>query len=787
MGVVYEAEDLNLGRRVALKFLPDDLASNPEALERFQREARAASALNHPHICTIHDLGRHGERPFLVMELLEGQTLKRLLEGSRPSHEEVIDIGIQIADALDAAHAKGIVHRDVKPANLFVTERGDVKVLDFGLAKLRFGTDEADSEMPTARAEESLTSVGSTIGTVAYMSPEQARAESLDARTDLFSLGVVLYQMICGRAPFEGTSSAVIFSEILGKAPTPPSEVVPNLPPAIESIIMKTLEKDRELRYQSAADLRADLKRLARDSGTAPAGAIEQTPATTPSNQRPLWMGLVVAVVAVVVVLVWQQEKTQDSVPVSRMVPSETSSANPTIAVLPFQNLGADTSIDYLSLAVPDEITTALSRLPTLTVRPFASAAAYKDEPIDSVAAGTDLRAANVVTGQFFREGDHIQLTLEAIRVDENRLLWRESLTLPTGDLLSLREQVADQIRLGLLPRLGMSSTAAEGGTRPANAEAYGLYMQSLALSSDSAPNLEAIDLLESAVDLDPDYAPAWEQLSNRYFFDAHYAGGGDAGYSKASEAVNRAIALDPSLMSATSNLIVSQVDQGDLYGAFEAADDLVRRRPDSSHALFTRSYVYRYAGLTEEGLEDCNQAMRLDPSNKGLRSCAITSIHLRDYERAEQFLQLAEGTDFEADVRAHLELSQGRGQAALKSYSKLSEEFKYSSEDELLVAYLEGDPNLDQTARDHEKLYDAERDPETLYYAAAVQAYSERPEAALRLLRRAISRNYCASVALETDKSWDGIRDTDEFRQVRQQAADCTQRFLDYRSGQAG
>jgi TolB-like protein len=772
MGVVYEAEDLKLGRHVALKFIPENLAGDPKSLERFEREARAASLLNHPNICTIHGIEDNHGHPFIVMEKLEGESLKQSIAGQAMGTERVLDISIQVADALAASHAKGIVHRDIKPANIFLTPGGQVKVLDFGLAKLlhNIGTD-SDG----AAADNSLTAVGVIPGTAVYMSPEQARSEEIDFRSDLFSFGVVIYEMSTGKKPFTGKNSLMTLDAVLHDKPVPPGELNPKMPVELEGIIGKAMQKDRKERYQSATQMKADLQFLKRESesGLVKSGlhsaklrVASKTFGRTGSRWQ-FWLLLGTAALLVTVLAAvgtyWLKHRS--------VANAEQQNA---IAVLPLQNMNGDLAVDYLRFALADELTSGLTYSRSLEVRPSSATRKYVELDLDPRKVGQRLRVGRLLTGHFMRQGDQLSVTLEAIDVSSDRLLWQTTVTAPVNDLISLQGQLSKQVQQGLLPALGGAGGDLSTAARPKSQEAYDLYLHSLALPHDPGPNKDAIAVLEHVVGEDPGYAPAWEELGHRCYYDSTYAGGGEAMFQRSNSAYERALALDPNLVAAASNLITNRVERGDLGRAYDEATDLVRRRPESADAHFALSYVLRYAGMQERAGQECNTARSQDPGNFSFRSCAWAFLELGKTDRAMDFVHLDAGSEWAAWVTSYIYLAAGNVAQARESVKTVAKTAVYHRE--LLVACTAAQrpADMDRIVREAEASTMMEPDPEEWYRIGSLMAYCGQKEPALRLLKAAVQQNYCAYSALLEDPLLKDLRKDTAFNQVLTAGSAC-------------
>ena len=772
MGVVYEAEDLKLGRHVALKFIPENLTGDPKSLERFTREARAASLLNHPNICTIHGIEDNDGHPFIVMEKLEGESLKQFISGHPVAIDKLLDISIQVADALAASHAKGIVHRDIKPANIFLTPSGQVKVLDFGLAKLvhNVGTD-SDG----VAADNSLTAVGVIPGTAVYMSPEQARSEEIDFRSDLFSFGVVMYEMATGKKPFSGKNSLMTLDAVLHDKPLPPGQLNPKVPVELEGIIGKAMEKDRKERYQSATQMKADLQFLRREteSGLVKSGIhsaklrVASKTFGRPGSRWQFWLLLgTLALLATIVAAVgayWFKHRSAAS--------AEQKNA---IAVLPLQNMSGDPSVDYLRFALADELTSVLTYSRSLDVRPSPMTRNYVAQDLDPHKIGQELHVGRLLTGHFLLRGQQLTVTLEAIDVSSDRLIWQGSATASINDLISLNNQLSTDVQQGLVPTLGVAAGNLSTASRPKSQEAYDLYLHSLAIPHDAGPNKDAIAVLEHVVGVDPSYAPAWDALGQRYYYDSYYGGGGEGMFQRSSSAYERALALDPNRVSAASSLIVNRVERGELGRAYDSATDLVKRRPQSADAHFALSYVLRYAGMQEQATQECNSARSLDPGNFTFRSCAWAFLELGKTDRAMDFVQLDPGSQWAAWVTPYVYLAAGnlaQARDAAKSVAK-SPTFHR----DLLIACTQAPrpADLDKIVQESEASVMTEPDPEAWYHVGVLLAYCGKDEAALRLLKAAVQQNYCAYSALLGDPLLKNLRKETAFNEVLTAASQC-------------
>jgi serine/threonine protein kinase/tetratricopeptide (TPR) repeat protein len=790
MGEVYLAEDLRLRRKVALKIIGQQVAIDERSRRRFEHEAQAASALNHPNILTVYEFGQFNGLHFIASEFVEGITLRHKMLVSKLDLNTAIDISAQIASALAAAHDGGIVHRDVKPDNVIVRSDGIVKVVDFGIAKLG-GAFAADTVQASA-VTSSISQPGMVLGTAKYMSPEQARGVEIDARSDIFSLGSVMYEMVTGKEAFGGETSSDVIAAILKTEPTPPLESSPDLPYEIERIISKALRKERESRYQSVRDLLIDLQDFKKEfdfqaklqTGSKPersttGSSWRHTEPVAVSSGREIshgkWLlaAAVTLVVAIAAAGIFYQHRSSTR--------SELARAR-TLAVLPFQNLKPDPETDFLGFSLADEIITKLGYVKTLTIRPSSSVEKYRNQTIDAKKVAADLNVDTLLTGSFMKDADQLRITTQLIDVSLDKILWQDVLDVKYDKLLTVQDRVSQQIIKELEVNLSPAEAENLSPEKPINSLAYEYYLRGVDLYSlNDFP--AAIGMLEKSTEIEPKYAPAWAHLGRAYTTHASLQFGGRDDYKKAQAAYERAIALNPALVEPRIYMANLYTDTGRVEQAVPLLRSVLIDSPNNAEAHWELGYAYRFAGMLDESLAESQQARQINPQVKINSSAMNSYLYLSQYK---EFLQSLPVND-----SAYILFYRGLGEYYLNEGDEAGRDFDRAYERDASsfpaaigksISYSIHHDNTRglQLLRQTESKMEERgvSDAEGMYKIAQAYAVLGDKISALRLLRKSIDSGFFCYPYLIHDPLLQGLHSEHEYQELMSQALHRHEQF---------
>lgn len=771
MGRVYLARDSKLGRQVALKTLTIDSIHDERALRRFEQEARTASALNHPNILTIYEVDQIGGVHFIVSEFVDGPNLRERLRAGRIEPKQAVAIAIQVAAALNAAHSVGVTHRDIKPENIMVREDGVVKVVDFGIAKL---AEPPSGETPGLQNPplNITTQPGMVVGTARYMSPEQVRGLPVDGRSDIFSFGAVLYEIVSGRAPFEGATHSDVLAEILKTDPKPLDQVAPSAPPGLSRIISTAMTKEREGRYQNVREMLTALQSLQREMELGTDG--HSMPTAVPGPSRRQW-GLAALLLALMLAsggyLYWRHL-------------ARTPAPPRTLAILPFRNVRQDPSTEFLGFSLADAVITKLGYVSSLTVRPSSSIDQYRGKAIDPRKVGTDLNVDTLLTGSFLKDGENLRINAQLVDLRPLRIIWDDTIDIKYENLLTVQDRVSQKIISGLELSLAPAEGARLNSDHPISQSAYERYLRGVDFYAMNDFD-NAIGALQQSAAMEPNYALTWAHLGRAYTTNAGLQFGGREEYRKAQAAYEKALALNPNLIEAKVYMANLLTDTGRAEQAIPLLQAALSTNPNVAEAHWELGYAYRFGGMLQESVAECETARHLDPNVKINSSALNAYFYLGEYDKFLASLPNTESV-YILFYRGFGEYHKGDYANAVARFDRAFDMNPSLPQAEIGKALAYGYRR--ENAAGLKLLREAEdraqergvTDGEGIYKIAQAYAVLEDADSALRLLRKSIDAGFYPYAYFQTDPLLKNIRDRREFPALMEDARRRSEQFRD-------